>query len=237
MEQISRKAVIGVLGGMGPLATIDFMTKIVQATPAKVDQEHIPLIVYDVPQIPDRTQAIRDHSDAPFPILLKGLRTLEQAGADYIAIPCNTAHFWYDRLAEAGRVPIIHIADAARRSIQERAAGGRIALLGTRGTIGTPIYQKRLSDAAIDLFVPEEATQTLVDAAIAAVKANELDRARETADAVAERLLGTGTDVLLLACTELPLAFAKSREAARALDATAALARACVAASLGTATP
>lgn len=231
MRAQSEGAMVGILGGMGPMATVDFMTKIISATPASVDQDHVPLIVYDVPQIPDRTQAILTHSDAPFEAMLTGVRMLETAGAAFIAIPCNTAHYWYDRLAQQSRIPILHIADAAREWLAAHAATGRISLLGTRGTIATQIYQRRLAD--IDLLIPSEPVQTLVDAAIAAVKANDLGQAHALAGRAALHLFDEGVDKLLLACTELPLAFASCDCVDRTIDATAALARACVAASLG----
>ena len=104
---------LGVLGGMGPLATVDFLKKLIEETPATRDQDHIPAIAYSVPQIPDRPPAIVGNGDSPFPHMLAGIHTLRHAGATTIAIACNTAHFWYDDLLQQGGVPILHIADAA----------------------------------------------------------------------------------------------------------------------------
>src|ERR1700733_12945883 len=101
MTSIPRRALIGVLGGMGPAATIDFMIKMLKATTATNDQEHVPMIVHDVPQIPDRSTAIQNNSDEPWLPLLAGTLMLERAGAELIAIPCNTAHHWYERLARS----------------------------------------------------------------------------------------------------------------------------------------
>ena len=97
------RALLGVLGGMGPLATVDFLSKLIAETPAERDADHVPVLVYSVPQIPDRPAAILAGGASPLPEMLNGLRTLKAAGAACIAIPCNTAHYWYDALArEAG---------------------------------------------------------------------------------------------------------------------------------------
>ena len=104
---------LGVLGGMGPLATVDFLAKLIAVTPAEFDQDHIPTIIYSAPYIPDRTANIRGHGPSPLPYMLSGLGFLEQSGVSCIAIPCNTAHFWYDQLSASASVPTFHIADAA----------------------------------------------------------------------------------------------------------------------------
>lgn len=109
--QQQRARRLGILGGMGPLATVDFMRKIIQSTPAGQDQAHIPMVVANVPQIPDRTQAILDAAEDPFPALLQLLRQLEQAGATLFVIPCNTAHFWFKRLTYYSRIEAISIID------------------------------------------------------------------------------------------------------------------------------
>lgn len=234
MQTIPRRRLIGVLGGMGPAATIDFMAKIVMLTPAASDQEHVPLLVHDVPQIPDRSSAIAAGSDAPFLPMLAGLMQLARGGAEIIAIPCNTAHHWHERLARSCGVPLIHIADAVVEMLAEQAApAGPLALLATRGTIAAGLYQSRLGSSGVALVMPDEATQELVDAAIAAVKGNDPAAGRRFAEAAAERLLAGGAEKLLLACTELPIAFRDSRFADRAIDPTEALARACIKASLG----
>src|SRR3712207_4022394 len=106
---------------MGPAATADFLAKVVALTPAEADQDHVPLIVWNVPQIPPRPAAIAAESDAPLAPMLAGIRTLEQAGAEAIVIACNTAHYWYERLTAQSRVPIIHIADAVLVELRDRS--------------------------------------------------------------------------------------------------------------------
>ena len=223
---------IGVLGGMGPAATVDFMAKVVALTPADDDQDHVPLLVYSVPQIPSRPAAIASGSDAPFAPMLAGVKALEGAGAEAIAIACNTAHYWHSRLAAECGVPILHIADAALLDLRARQRPVRaLGLMATPQTIATGIYQSRLEGALARFVEPDAVVQALIDAAILAVKRNDRAAARRGAEEAGRRLLAAGADALLLACTELPLALSGSDLEPDCVDATAALARAAIAAS------
>src|SRR5688572_5642673 len=140
MNQPTRR-LIGVLGGMGPMATVDFLAKVITQTPANQDQEHLPLIVHQVPQIPDRSSAILAGSDAPLAAMLDGLRRLALTGAELAVIPCNTAHYWFGRLAELQHLPLLHIAEAVRQELALRQyRGRRIALMATRGTHRAGVY-------------------------------------------------------------------------------------------------
>lgn len=104
------KPVLGILGGVGPLATAYFMELLIKKTPARTDQDHMPMIVFNDPQIPDRTAYILDHAKPnPRPEMAKVARWLEEAGADYIAIACNTAHYFYDDINEAVKIPVVNI--------------------------------------------------------------------------------------------------------------------------------
>lgn len=228
---MATRRLIGVLGGMGPLATVDFMQKLIAATPATCDQDHVPVIAYSVPQIPDRVSAVLAGTDEPFPAILAGLRTLERAGAEVVAMPCNTAHAWYDRLAASTDIEIINIADAVRSRLD--GASATMALMATNGTIHAGFYQRYLSTAERSLVVPSPQIQARIRQAIAAVKVLDLSAARGHFQDAAQALLDQGADRLLLACTELPLAAQGTAIEGRCLDATACLAEACVARSLG----
>jgi len=233
MQRIPRRRLIGVLGGMGPAATIDFMAKIMMLTPAERDQDHVPLLVHDVPQIPDRSAAIAAGSDAPFLPMVAGIMQLERAGAEVIAIPCNTAHHWHERLARGSRVPLLHIADAVMALIADMTPPiATIGLMATRGTVEAGLYQSRFDRGGSRLILPDHTTQALIDRAIKATKAGRLSAARDDAETAARRLIDAGAERLLLAGPELPLAFAGSPLLARGIDPTEALARACVDASL-----
>ncbi|MFM9973215.1 MAG: aspartate/glutamate racemase family protein [Beijerinckiaceae bacterium] len=228
---MARRRLIGVLGGMGPLATVDFMQKVIEATPAERDQDHVPMIVYSVPQIPDRVGAASAGTDEPLPAMIKGIRTLEQAGVEAIAIACNTAHAWYDQLAASTKVKIIHMAQAVIDAASHNSRP--VAVMATVGTLHAGIYQRYMEKAGWQALVPQPDVQNLIIEAIAAVKLGEIERARANFDIAAACLLELGAEQLLLACTELPVAAKGSIHEARCLDATACLAQACVAFSCG----
>ena len=135
---------LGILGGMGPMATVDFMGKIVRNTPASCDQDHIQMVVCSATDVPDRTAAILGHGADPFPAMLNALRRLELSGATRIAIPCNTAHHWHGALQAETSVPIIHIVDAVVDALAQQVHP-TIGVLATDGTVRAGIYQQRLA--------------------------------------------------------------------------------------------
>ncbi|MFT4063785.1 aspartate/glutamate racemase family protein [Paraburkholderia sp.] len=222
---------LGVLGGMGPLATVDFMRKLILGTPGTRDQDHLPVIAYSVPQIPDRSEAFLNGSDAPWPYLLEGLRTLEHAGAQAIAIPCNTAHVWHARLAMQSSTTILHIGRSACGQIAARLPrGSRVGVLATSATLAARIYHDELEAAGMTVVEPDAATQReAVMRGIRAVKAGELAHGAALLLDAARSLERAGVAALLLACTEIPLALAGAPLAVPTIDPTAALAHACIA--------
>ena len=227
---MTTRRTIGVLGGMGPAATVDFLGKIVRATPALRDQDHLPVILRQAPQIPDRASAILSGSDAPFAPMLAALRGLEEAGADVLAIPCNTAHYWHGRLARACRTPMLHFVQAVERRLPRR--GERFGLMATRGTIAAGVYPERFEDGR-RILPPSDDLQVLVDEAIAGVKAGHPQAlVARKAEAAAAMFLGEGVAAIILACTELPIALASSSLMSVSIDSTQALAEACVEAAL-----
>lgn len=224
---------LGVLGGMGPLATVDFLHKMIEETPAAGDADHVPVVVYSVPQIPDRPAAITGNGESPLPHMLKGMHTLRQAGARAVAIPCNTAHYWYDDLVRDGGLPVIHIADAACTELSARGiTADTVGIIATNGTLAAGFFQRRLADRGLRCLTSTAADQeTLVLPAIACVKRNDLAQAHALAVRAAHRLRESGAQAIILACTEIPPAMerASSDISAICVDATRALARACVA--------
>lgn len=226
------KRLLGVLGGMGPMATADFFRKLVEETPAASDEAHIPAVIYSVPQIPDRVAAITGDGESPLPQMLAGIAALRKLEVSCVAIPCNTAHHWHEALERAAGVPILHIVDAACAELQKRGLSSpRVGLLGTEATIAARIYQDRLAAHGIECVVnPPDERQTLVRFAIDEVKRGRLPDAGRAVDAAATRLLERGVEGVILGCTELPVALdaVTSDAAPRCIDATRALARACV---------
>lgn len=217
---------------MGPMATADFLRKLVDRTPASADNEHIPTIVHSVPQLPDRIKAIFDGGPSPLPDLLEAIETLRAAGAICIAMPCNTAHYWYDQFAPAAKVPFLHIADTALAAISTaNPAGARLGLVGTRGTLTAGFYQQRFTACRVDCIMStSDEQESLVDPAIEAVKANDLARATPLIEQAVEQLLARGAMSVVLACTEIPVVLDRFKPAlaARCVDVTVALADACI---------
>ncbi|WP_341992007.1 amino acid racemase [Azorhizobium sp. AG788] len=220
---------LGVLGGMGPLATVDFMEKVIANTPAGRDQDHLQMIICSATEVPDRTEAIIGQGADPLPAMLEALRRLHVSGASCVAIPCNTAHHWYDALQAEAQIPILHIVDAVVEDLRRRGiVDGRIGLLATTGTVRAAIYQRRLP-SNYSCVVP--AAQDEVMRGIRHVKAGRIDDAAGALTRQAEDLLSSGCSAVALACTEIPIALAQAGSDLRPhlIDATDALARACIA--------
>ena len=203
-------AMLGVLGGMGPLASAQFMLRLTLLTPATRDQDHIPAVLWSDPRIPDRTAARLSGGEDPLPALLRGIRGLEAAGAGAIAIPCNTAHGWYDAMQEATRLPILHIVDAAEAELLRLGVTpGPIGLMGTAGTLAMRLYQERLDARGWTCLVPTEGEMaSLVTPGIAEVKANRIAEAYPPLAEAARLLHARGARAVVLGCTEIPLGIA-----------------------------
>ncbi len=164
MDNDSRK-ILGVLGGMGPLATQLFYKMIIQRTDAACDQEHLNMIILSHATMPDRTKGILEgRLEELFDLLLKDVKMLESNGAEVIAIPCNTSHVLMDRLQSGVGVPIINMVEETVKHISELFHEGelRIAVLATDGTINTGLYQNALMNAGITPIVPNPEDQKLV---------------------------------------------------------------------------
>jgi aspartate racemase len=223
---------IGILGGMGPLATADFYKKLIARTPATCDQDHIPVVIYAVPQIPDRSTALVAEGASPLPALMVGVRALVGAGAEAIAIPCYTAHAWYGELAAVSPVPILHIVDAVAKAAEfVIAPPARLGLIATAGALADDSCTKRLLEHGYECVGPTELEMhELVTPAIARVKAGDVEPAGPLLERAVAALLDRGVAAVILGCTEVPVALdlVASSLRARCVDATAALAAACV---------
>jgi aspartate racemase len=216
---------------MGPAAAIDLQAKILAATPAVGDEGHLPIVAWNVPQVPERVAAVFGQGPSPLPAMIEGARALEASGCEVIVVACNTAHHWAGELAAAVRIPLLHIADAAIAAMERLPAlPMRVGLLATRGTLRAAFYGQRLAQRGFHWIAPTEEEQArLVDVAIARVKAGDAAGARAPFEASARALADRGADVILLACTELPIAAEGARCPVPILDASRALAEAVVA--------
>jgi aspartate racemase len=212
------------------MATVDFLAKLVRATPAGRDQDHIPTLVCSAVDIPDRAAAILGAGPDPLPAMRAALARLEAGGATRIAIPCNTAHHWHAALQAGTGLPILHIVDAVAETLARIGSGGRIGLLATDGTLRSGLYPERLARCGIACRAPGPEGQAAVAAAIRLVKAHRVAEARPLLEAQVRALAEAGCDRVVMACTEIPIALTGSDPSGLLVDATEALARACVAA-------
>lgn len=201
------KDFLGVLGGMGPLATADFLKKLVENTPARVDQDHIPVLLYGDCRIPDRTAGILGKGLSPLPKLLQGIDFLNRAGVKAICIPCNSAHCWYSEMSEASAVPLFNIVHASAEQVRKRDPRiRRVGVLSTMGTFQMGIYTRTLSDMGFTPLTPtEDEFLTLVSPAIALIKANQLTEAEDLFRVATAKLVARGAEIIILGCTEIPI--------------------------------
>ncbi|QJR11571.1 Aspartate racemase [Usitatibacter rugosus] len=220
---------IGILGGMGPAATVDLLQKIIDATPAARDQDHVPTVVWNVPQIPERLAAMRGEGPSPLPGMIEGARALESVGCEALAVACNTAHHWADELRAAVRIPLLHIAEVAVEALAHRTPRpDTVGLLATRGTLQSGFYQRALEAQGFRVQCPDDREQAEIDAAIRQVKVNRASEGRPIFEGVAQAMLDRGCGVLVLACTELPLLLPGGTMAGHCIDTNETLARAIV---------
>jgi aspartate racemase len=220
---------IGVFGGMGPSATVDFMDKLVQLTPATRDQDHLPVIVASLPHIHDRSRSILGTGPDPLPQLLQGIECLNEAQVGVIAIPCNSSHHWYAQMCERSKAPILHIASSCVAAIPEDGAPV-VAVFATRGALASGFYQRALADRGIEHIVPEPGRpQELVDNCIREVKAGQVQAASVSLSQAFAAAQAQGATAVIMGCTEIPIA-ARSADARglMLLDSSLELARASV---------
>jgi aspartate racemase len=225
--------VIGILGGMGPEAAVDCFAKIVRNTPARKDQDHLRVIIDSNPKVPDRTAAIQGRGESPLPLLVAGTQALERAGADFVIIPCVSAHFFLDDLRRRVRLPILSIFDAVAETIErEHPDVKNVGLLGTTGTVEGGLFQQRLDKGGIATILPGGDVQEKIMAAIYDIKDALPARSRTEilADliAAAESLIARGAQGIVAACTEIPLALGQEHLPVPYFDSLLLLARAAI---------
>ena len=222
--------IVGIIGGMGPEATVDFFREIIRLTPAQKDQDHIPVVVYSDPRVPERTRAILHGGEDPTPFLTRAAAALEQAGAGILAMPCNTAHFYLDKIRQSVRIPVLDMIEETRREAGNLSGASRmVGLLATQGAISSGVYRVAFSRHDMELVAPEPEEQLLVQEAIFQIKAGKYDPARQDVfERIGTRLIARGAGAVILGCTEIPLGFVESRVDYPVVNATRVLAQAAV---------
>ena len=203
---MAKKKTIGIIGGMGPLATADLFEKIILHTRASCDQEHLRVYIDSNTNIPDRTAALLHGGADPTPELVSSARGLARQGAEVLIMPCNTAHNFYDAVQAAVPVPVLHMIRLTAQALAERGVK-TAGLLATDGTVQTGIYQRTFAGTGVALLTPEENGQhAVMDMIYQGVKAGRRDYDASAARRAMEALLERGAETLILGCTELPLA-------------------------------
>jgi len=230
------KKVVGIIGGMGPLATADFFLKLTRATPVKSERDHLHVIIESDPSIPDRTEAILSGD-------LKGLadalcqiaRRLERMGAQLIAMPCNNAHVVLDQIRGAVSVPVVDmIEEVAKAVVNGHGHPEAVGLLATSGTVASGMYQRAFSRFGIEVLTPNEDEQSRLMQAIYSLKGEGLKGelcgfARRCAASLVER----GAQVIVCGCTEIPLMLSNEDVSVPVVDCNEVLAKAVVRIAFG----
>ena len=199
--------IVGVLGGMGPEATVDFMAKVIAATPADVDQDHVRMLIDHNPKVPNRQAAIlADGEDPSIALALMG-QALQEAGADFLVVPCNTAYVFADAITTATTIPLISIIDVTVEAVATACAGAhRVGVLATDGCLRAQVYQEALRKAGYDAVVPTDAELQELMRLVNGIKGGMRDD--ETAadmQRLAIALQDRGAEAIIAGCTEIPL--------------------------------
>ncbi|MDH5706946.1 MAG: amino acid racemase [Candidatus Aminicenantes bacterium] len=204
------KKTIGILGGMGPEATAYFYGLIIKNTKAEKDQEHIPVVIYANPGVPERTAAVLGKGPSPLPQLLEGIRVLKEAGADFIVMPCVTAHHFYNEIMREVKVNFLNLVEetvlyALRKNPKLKKAG----LVSSTGTLRARLFHEAFAREAVEIIEPQEEEQERVMEAIfgkEGVKAGYTSgKSREAIRDAARALIARGAEAVIAGCTEVPL--------------------------------
>ena len=221
---------IGILGGMGPLATADLFRKITCLTKADCDNDHIRVYIDSNARIPDRTAAILAGGTDPVPEMTSALRHLEDCGADCIIMPCNTAHYFLPQLQAKTEIPFLSMLSATAKTCAAKYPGKTAAVLGTKGTLATGLYDRALETESVRFLLPEETERDeLMRLIYDVVKASKpLLPETEAWRALLDGLRARGADYFILGCTELPILADTLPVSGPFVDPTAELAKAAI---------
>lgn len=219
---------LGVIGGMGPLATAYFMELVVKMTDARSDREHIPMIICSRPDTPDRTSFITGKSkESPLEAIVQAGKMLTDHGVDYIAIPCVTAYYFYNEMQEQINVPIIDMILETALCLKE-AGIGKAGLMATDGTVTSGFFRAGLERRGIDVVLPSaDGQRRVMDIIYGSIKANR-PVSIEDFNRVEDELRAGGAQTVILGCTELSMIHRDFPLGPGFLDSMEALARRAV---------
>lgn len=206
MHKVVQEKTVGILGGMGPEATVDLLQRIIKLTPVLDDADHIRCIVDNDPKVPSRIQALIEHTGtSPGPYMVKMGQGLEKLGADFLAIPCNTAHHYYDDVNRAVRVPVLNIIDLACEAVLSGYPEfKKVGILASPAVVMTRLYEAPLASLKLEGVYPAPEDQELLLSVIRRVKAGDTGpQVLQDFYDIALRLKIAGAEVCVVACTEL----------------------------------
>ena len=229
---MAEEKIVGILGGMGPEATLNLFEKILANTPAKKDQEHFRIIIDNNPKIPDRTLAIIGSGENPVPMLVQSARTLEAAGVDFMVMPCISAHYFLESIRSELKVPFLSVFDEVAVQLKnDHPTIQTVGLMATTGTIQGGLFQERLEKDNIKTLTPEAEAQEHVMSAIYQIKKGSGEHRRECRAMlreVANQLIEKGAKGIIAGCTEIPLELASQDIAVPLFDPLMVLAQAAI---------
>ncbi len=198
------KKTVGIIGGMGPLASCDLLRTIICHTKADQDQDHIHIIMDCNPEIPDRSAAIAGKGPDPVPKLIESGKRLEEAGADILVMHCNTVHYFYEPVAEALEKPLLHMPRELAKAMAARGIK-KAGILATDGTKSTGIYDSVLAEENMEIIYPTPENQKFLMETIYEVKGGKTCRDIERIRAILKELRDAGAESIIIGCTEVPL--------------------------------
>lgn len=213
---------LGVIGGMGPKATAVFFEKVVENTSASKDQDHINMVILNHATLPDRTSTILENKAEDFlQAIHRDIKLLEIAGVSNIAIPCNTAHYFYDKLVEMTDLNIINmVEETVKKILKKYGAGSRVGILATQGTLSSGIYEEACKKFDLELFVPEEdVRERTMKIIYDNIKCNLDVEATEIEDIILDMLSKHKCQCVIIACTELSCIKLRTEVAKHCVDA------------------
>lgn len=227
---MSRKPekILGVFGGLGPAASAEFMRLLAERAPVKRDQDHPVVYMYSNPQVPDRSTSIMGNGPSPLEDIRSGLTTLVSWGADLLAVPCNTAHYFIDQFRSDLSVPLVHIVEETVAEAVKASPDGAW-LIATGGTLHSGLYQKEAEKQGYIVYKPDSHVKDLVSKAIGCVKAGDMAESGVVMNELVKRLRSERDLPVMAACTELPLAYyASGLPEDGMVSSLSALANACI---------
>lgn len=223
---------VGVLGGLGPEATVDFMARVLALTPAESDQDHIHMLVDQNPGVPNRQEALLRDGDDPAAALVGMARRLESGGSDFLVMPCNTAHAWEEQIRAAVSIPFLSIVDATVAVVPDSVT--KVGLMTTPAGLASNCYQRSLTARGIQTVHSDKAGVEALMQLVYSIKLG--DRSARVADAMrgqAEALVDLGAEMIVFGCTEIPIVLKESDASVPAVSSTDELARRTIAIARG----